>query len=580
MKINKIKVIAPALAMLFSASVTSCMSDLDDGNINPNAERNPNILGLYTKCYASFIMEGNDGTADFTIDDAGKSTLIRNVYNFNELPTDEGVCWWSDGGIAEEISLNKVSPSNATLRFLYYRLSSNISFCNQFLMVAEDKTMLAEVRFIRAYNYSLMLDFFGDPSFTDKITTDIPKQAHAYHPDFDETKTYTRAELLKMGREFMFSWLVSELTTAEADMLPAEPKTDADVNYGRADKAAAWVLLSRLYLNAGTYLYGDGQQNTAENWQKAKEYAEKVINSGYELFTEDKMSEAAKNNGYRPYDLLFMGDNGSNGASCEAILPLKQDGAVTQGWGGTLFMVAALWDPSMKTVNDMSAGTTGNNWSGMRMRPEFFTLFTAKADDFLGKTAKEIRAMNIDDRALFWGAPDGDKERTVSIGDNSKFQQGLSTVKWNNNYSNGGTPHDGYNMDTDFFLFRVAEAYLNAAEADIQLNGANSATAKNYLAKIRQRANSHVTAETTLASVLDERGREFYTEGLRRTDLIRFNQFGGPGATYSWSGKGGAMQGKEYVAGGHFEAFRNVYPIPSSEIQANSNLTQIDGYNE
>ena len=80
--------------------------------------------------------------------------------------------------------------------------------------------------------------------------------------------------------------------------------------------------------------------------------------------------------------------------------------------------------------------------------------------------------------------------------------------------------------------------------------------------------------------MLDERGREFYTEGLRRTDLIRFNQFGGPGATYSWSGKGGAMQGKEYVAGGHFEAFRNVYPIPSSEIQANSNLTQIDGYNE
>lgn len=150
MKINKIKIMVPAMALLLASGVSSCMGDLDDGNINPKAESKPDVTGLYSKCYASFIMEGNDGNADFTIDDAGKSTLIRNVYNFNELSTDEGICWWSDGGIAEEISLNLVSPSNATLRFLYYRLTSNIAFCNNFLKVAEDKTMLAEVRFIRA----------------------------------------------------------------------------------------------------------------------------------------------------------------------------------------------------------------------------------------------------------------------------------------------------------------------------------------------------------------------------------------------------------------------------------------------
>ena len=126
MKIKINNILAPAVAMIFSASLTSCMADLDKGNINPKAESTPNIMGLYSKCYASFIMEGTDGSADFTIDDAGKSTLVRNVYNFNELSTDEGICWWSDGGISEEVSLNKVSPSNATLRFLYYRLACKI----------------------------------------------------------------------------------------------------------------------------------------------------------------------------------------------------------------------------------------------------------------------------------------------------------------------------------------------------------------------------------------------------------------------------------------------------------------------
>lgn len=579
MKIKINNILAPAVAMIFSASLTSCMADLDKGNINPKAESTPNIMGLYSKCYASFIMEGTDGSADFTIDDAGKSTLVRNVYNFNELSTDEGICWWSDGGISEEVSLNKVSPSNATLRFLYYRLACNIAFCNNFLQVAQDKTMLAEVRFIRAYNYFLELDFFGDPTFTTTISGETPMQAHAYHKDFDATKSYTRAELLKMGREYMFTWLVDELKAAEVDMLEPKAKTDSDPDYGRADKAAAWQLLARLYLNAGTYLNGDGQNNPY--WKEAKEYAEKVINSGYSLFTEDKMSADAKNLGYKPYDLLFMGDNGSSGASCEAVLPLKQDGLVTQGWGGSMFMIAALWDPNMTSVIGISPGTTANNWSGMRLRPAFIEKFVDDATKLEGKSAQEIRALGIDDRLLICGTPnaDGDK-RTASLKNNSAFIQGLPTVKWNNNYSNGGTPHDGYCVDTDYFLFRLAEVYLIAAEADMHLNGEGSATAKKYLDAIRNRANAATKSSYTLDDVLDERARELYTEGHRRTDLIRFNQFGGNKATYSWEGKGGTMQNDEYAKGGRFEEFRNVYPLPTSEVQANRNLTQIDGYNE
>lgn len=574
MKLNKFKNILPAAAIALTASLSSCMADLDKGNIDPKVENQVNVQALYSKCYAGLIMEGLDGAADFTIDDAGKSTLLRNIYNFNELSTDESICWWSDGGITD-IGYNQCMPGAATLRFLYYRLMANITYCNQYLSISEtqeDKTMLAEVRFIRAYNYYLMLDFFGDPAFIETISSEVPQQAHTYNSNYDPSKTYTRAELLSLGREFLFNWVKDELIAAEADMLDAQPETDTDANYGRADKGTAWLLLSRLYLNAGTYLNNDGQNNSY--WKEAKEYAEKVINSSYSLFDDSKISATATANGYKPYDLLFMGDNGSNGSSCEALLPLLQDGKTTKGWGGSLFFVACHWNSEMSTVTGLTAGTTGNNWSGMRVRPEFVEKFTNNPESFVGKSTADIRAMNIDDRALIWGKGSGSDERTLSLGDNSGFYQGLTITKWNNNYSTGADPHDSYDVDTDFFLFRVAEAYLNAAEADMHLNGESSATAKRYIDAIRNRAHATIQSSYTLNDVLDERSRELYCEGLRRTDLIRFNQYGGTQATYNWSYKGGNVNGVT------FDKTRNVYPIPTDEMLANSNLTQIDGYNE
>lgn len=574
MKLNKFNIIAPAAALLLSASLSSCMDDLNKGNIDPTVDANPNITGLYSKCYAGLIMEGNDGNADFSIDDAGKSTLLRNLFNFNEVPTDEAVCWWSDGGIAD-VAYNKFDPGNATLKNLYYRLMSNISYENHFLSLdaaKADITKYAEVRVLRAYNYFLMLDFFGDPTFIDKISPETPRQAHSYNSKFEEGKTYTRAELLQLGREFLFNWVESELLAAEPDLLEAKPETDTDPDYGRVDKGTCWLLLSRLYLNAGTYLNNDGQNN--QYWDKALEYAERVINSDYKLFDDSKMSNEAKANGYKPYDLLFMGDNGSNGASCEALLPLMQDGDKTQGYGGSMFFVAALWDATMQTVTDKDAATTANTWSGMRVRPQFVEKFFTDPKVVVNKKASEIRAMNVDDRAILWGKGNSDGDRTLEIGANDKFVKGIATPKWNNNYSNGGTPHDSYNVDIDFFLFRVAEAYLNAAEAEMHLNGESSAKAKKYIDALRTRAHAKPRASYTLNDVLDERARELYCEGLRRTDLIRFNQFGGSQATYNWELKGGSTNGTT------FAKTYNVYPLPSSEVLSNKNLTQIDGYNE
>ncbi len=569
MKIKKIKAMIPVAAFLLAASITSCMSDLDKGNINPNVESVADMDGLYAKCYAGLIMEGNDGGADFSIDDAGKSTLLRNVFNLNCLSTDEAVCWWSDGGIVN-LCYNQQMPGDLCIKFPYYRLISNIGFCNHYIELFSDAdpVMLAEVRFLRAYNYYMMLDFYGDPAFMTAISPEPPQQAHYYNSKFDPNASYTRAELLALGREFLFNWVKDEIEAAEPDLLTPRAKDESDADYGRIDKAAAWLLLSRIYLNAGTYLNNDGQNNPY--WDKALSYAEKVINgSGYALFTEDKMQQVAKDNGYRPYDLLFMGDNGSNGASCEAILPLKQDGSITQGWGGSTFFVAAMWSPSMKTVTGQPAGTTACDWSGMRARPQLLEKFTSNPAVFVGKTAKEIREMNIDDRALFWGVG-----HTLELGANTDFDHGITTCKWSNVYSNGGTPHDTYYVDTDFFLFRIAEAYLNAAEAEMHINGVTSEKAKKYIDAIRNRAHAATKTSYTLTDVLDERAREFYFEGYRRVDLVRFNKYGGQD-NYNWDYKNGVEDGSSKIK---FAKTRNLFPLYADEIMANSNLVQIDGY--
>ena len=223
----------------------------------------------------------------------------------------------------------------------------------------------------------------------------------------------------------------------------------------------------------------------------------------------------------------------------------------------------------MENVIGLGAATTENYWSGMRVRQQFLENFTNEPSKYVGKTSNEIRQSSTDDRAIFWG-----KGHTLELDPNDDFAQGIASPKWNNNYSTGGTPHDTYDVDIDFYLFRAAEAYLNAAEAEMHVNGESSAKAKQYINALRTRAHATTKESYTLQDVLAERSRELYLEGLRRPDLIRYNQFGGSQATYIWDYKGG------FPNGGNFDKTRNLFPLPSSEISANPNLTQIDGYSD
>jgi hypothetical protein len=200
-------------------------------------------------------------------------------------------------------------------------------------------------------------------------------------------------------------------------------------------------------------------------------------------------------------------------------------------------------------------GVTGG-WFGLRTTKNLPNLFP----DYTG---------TADKRSQFYQTG-----QNLEINDISAFTDGLAVTKIRNVTRSGAQGQSGDFADVDFPLFRLAEMYLIYAESVLRGGtGGDLNTAVQYINNLRIRAygntSGNVTA-ITLPFILDERGRELYWEGHRRTDLIRYNLF--TTGTYLWPFKGGVKNGKAV------EDYRNLYPIPFEEINGNPNLTQNPGY--
>jgi hypothetical protein len=225
----------------------------------------------------------------------------------------------------------------------------------------------------------------------------------------------------------------------------------------------------------------------------------------------------------------------------------------TRTWGGTTFLAHA------GCGGDMHASDYGLDfcWAGLRVTPEFVGLFPAPQD------------ASPDARANFYSAG-----QTLQIDQISEFRNGWAAPKYQNVTSTGDPGSNPTHPDTDFPMFRLGDAYLMYAECVLRGAGGSTTQAVDYVNQLRERAygdnSGDITAtDLTLDFILDERGRELWWEGHRRTDLIRFGRFTTAGV---WSWKGNVQ------AGTTTEAYRDLYPIPANEIVANPNLTQNTGY--
>ena len=158
----------------------------------------------------------------------------------------------------------------------------------------------------------------------------------------------------------------------------------------------------------------------------------------------------------------------------------------------------------------------------------------------------------------------------MTIVNYSIFKQGLSVTKYTNLRYDGKPTSSTQYTDTDVPLFRVAEAYLTYAEACFRLNDAPAALIAINQLRDRTSGSAPALTSLTLEKILDEWSREFYFEGRRRIDLIRFGCYGG--SDYTWDWKGGSP------AGTKFSAIYNLFPIPADDMNVNPNLTQNTGF--
>ncbi len=484
------------------------------GKVSELVYKDPNSYKeILAKLYAGLAVSGikpKDDDVDLKNYDGGSQGYMRVYWYLQEFPTDEAVVGWGDPGLPDLHKMNWTAANQWSSAF-YSRILYQATVANEFLRETTDdklsgrgiavtddiRNFRAEARFIRALVYSHGIDLFGNiPLVTenDKVGSALPKQA-------------TRAEL--------FAYLEAELKALETEL----PNARAN-EYGRADKAAAWMTLARLYLNAEVYT---GQKKYTE----AAVYAKKVIDAGYTLAPA--------------YSQNFLADNDT---SKETIFPINFDGNETQTWGGTTTLVHASVGG---TMNPADFGVDGG-WGGFRTTKELVALFTDKNDK----------------RAMFYSSG-----QTLDIESITTFTDGYAVTKWKNVKKDGTPGKNLTHTDTDFPLFRLADAHLMYAEAVVRGGTGDANLALTLVNALRTRAGAASLTSLTLDNLLAERGRELFWEGHRRTDLIRFGKFT---SGYNWAWKGGVKAGKDV------EDFRTLYPLAATDLVANPTITQNKGY--
>jgi hypothetical protein len=541
---KKIMIKNIGIAILSVLAFNACVNDLDVEPIDPSQSTTDKVYtsqeafneGL-AKIYAGFVVSGQKGPAgngDLTGFDEGHSQYWRAYFVCQELPTEECINGWDDGNLPQ-VSQLAWSANNDKIKQFYFRSLYQVALVNEFIRQANTygkaeytslPQYIAEARFLRALAYWHALDLFGNgiPFTTenDAVSSKAPMPAgkDARGP---ELFNYIESELLAIVGD----------TDNDTYVLP-DPRKGM---IGEADKGAAWMLLSKLYLNHAVYL---GETNT-EYYQKARTYLNKVINEGgYRLIDDTDVSASDK---YTPYEFLFLADNYR--CDDEIIFSFCYDGLLTQNYGGTTYILNAAVGGKMK-VSDYGSAT----WGGNRTRKTLVNKFESN-----------------DKRALWF--TDG---QSLEITQQNQFSNGYAVVKFKNMTRDGqpGSNAAGGFADIDVPVFRLADAYLMAAEIDLRLDNVVSSANLNHLKEITDRAGVSFPTTVDLSYILDERARELYWECHRRTDLIRFGKF--TSADYVWPLKGNDLNGKGVAD------YYVLMPIPTEEVAANGNLKQNAGY--
>lgn len=523
---------AAALGLVMCLA-TGCLKDLDQyphtdttsKDVYTSVENYESVLsGIYTSMIVNLSS---------IADDDRYQNYTRCLTMFQECSADTMDDVWLSGETMTDVSFQQWNAGDPWVSAMFYHIYNIISLSNEFIRNSSEDAISGfsevdkekirgwrdEARGLRALAYYHELDFFNVASF---VTED--NEVGSYIPE-----TYSRKQL--------FEYIESELKELGGS-LPSR-------NYGHFTRSAAYALLARLYLNAEVY-------TGAARWNDCIAACNKVIEDGYNTLAPS-------------YSSLFNADNDKR--TDEIIFALACDATHTVAWGaGTYLVCASRFDNYDGILEDFGVATY---WNCLRVRPQLVDLFTDG----------DSRAMFCSrDRKLYDEAPEdfyedpGDtkykyRDREKEISKHDDVTTGWEMTKWTNLTDEGEVASDTRvnGAETDYPMFRLADVYLMAAEATLRGGTGAQKTALEYVNLVRERAfggasGDIASSDLTLDFILDERARELYSEGVRRTDLIRFGKYT---SGYNWNWKGGVLEGKDV------DKKYCVLPIPEAELSAN-----------
>ena len=617
------------LFILSISIVVSCHDDLNQSPIDPDSFTEENVFasvneakGALAKLYASLALTGQNGpagNADIADIDEGFSQFSRMLFNLNEITTDHAVVGWGDPGLPDLHGMYW-SSSNDFTEAMYYRLAQAVSFSNSFIKNAaelsgdEVNVFIAEARFLRAYAYYNLLDLYGNVPLTTEISTELPTQSNR-----TELFNFIESELMGIESILLSSNEYGRVDNIAAHALLSRLYLNAEAWTGQ-DRYADCVTYSQNVINSGYSLNINDANGNGTAYD--------------ELFLADNDVNGAQNEFI--FALNFDGMQSQTWGGTTFLVHAAIGGSmnpgefgVNGGWGGlrttknlvNQFAVDLdVLNSSLGSQSDwgLVGSATPNGWNGPDLE-----MFQTGAQEFsiyavldsgelkfrfnedwgnnygdngndgtlesgganipvsagtyfivmdLSTGTYSISPFSSDKRGMFY--TDGQNLEIESI---PPFEDGYAVTKWKNVDSNGnqGSDSAGNFVDTDIPLIRLAEIYLNYAEATLRGGGGDTNTAVSLVNEIRERgfggsSGTISSGDLTLDFILDERSRELYWEGLRRTDLIRYNRF--TSSTYLWPFKGNEATGVGV------DEYRNLFPLPANVVAINSNLTQNDGY--
>ena len=576
---KKILTLLAAAALLVSAAV-SCDSMLEEKNYgNPTTKemmaKEENVALLVGQAYAD---------VKWLHDHWGYWGVVT-------LTADEGVCPirmpdkdWADGNYWRNLNTHNWDVMGQAFRNIWNSTISGAVLCNKLISTLEtykdsmSETVFAqyigELEVMRSYYYYMLFDCFGRIPYLEK---------------FEET-----TEPL-MAPEKVWSRLVDCLERNAPNMAVVNDANRA-LNYGRATQGFAYALLARLYLNAESF--GCTPSNI-----DLKNTVTTKISAPADFYTNAvRCCDAVISAGsYTIEDNFFTNFKIQNEGSKENIFVIVENGNAKfdKRDSGSMSNKLRLTILTLNYNHQQTYNMIEKPWNGFCARPSFIERYNKEDVRGAGTDAERALGTNATHQWGWFVGPVYDKDGVTLLKDKDEEKSPAIIVPTLHSLTEA-TDLEGARMfkyevdregrydycENDFVLFRYADVLWMKEEAILRGGSGSSDMNSADFKRLRARTFDYSTGDkeaaykaaypncapgsVTLAGILDERGREFAWENMRRRDLIRFGKFNDPKYV-------------EFVTG--TDDYRKWFPIPYAVLESslrdesgNAIWTQNPGY--